>query len=237
MKFVKHISIFLTATLMANVALAQDGIENNTQNKNTQNIQDSLANDSMSASFEISPVLSFALTTGGETLGRVDFAYDDGSTSSRNIKAGGFWGIYGGVAVEFTGTPYTWQTLIGYHFDRESTDNGGINWKRYPIESVFIYNNETWSFGAGLNYSMKPTLKVAGFTTKFENAIGPVLMAAYNSNERTRYALKFTRIQYDFILTKEDLALIRLSEAFSGESFQPQPISGNTLSFSVDYTF
>ena len=238
----------MSGALLANDATTGEDVVKNDDAKSAITTSDVKATDNAALSvpetagsflsgIDVSPVVSMALSSGGETLGTVNFAYDDGSTSSRNIKAGGFWGVYGGVSIAFPDTSFSWQTLLGYHFDRESTDDGGISWKRLPIESLAIYETERWSFGAGINYSMKPTLKVAGQTTKFENALGPVIMVAFNGSYHSRFSLKMTKLQYDVILSQEELAYIELNEAIYGASYQPQAISGNTVSLSWDYIF
>jgi hypothetical protein len=124
-------------------------------------------------------VLGVGFTGGGETLATV--RYVDGNSS--NIKSGGLVAFYGGYDYRFSNKMSLLAT-VGYHYHDKSGSNGGLTFKRYPLEVLGYYGiAEQFRLGGGIRYVMNPRISSSGVLDgtnyEYDNTIGGILEAEY----------------------------------------------------------
>lgn len=160
---------------------------------------------SASAMAEVQPMVSMALTYGGDTLASV--VYTDGS--GYDIKAGSLFQFSGGIEISPEESPVSYQLSLGYHFDRVNASNGTIKFTRMPLEGLALYAvNENWRFGGGLRKALSPKYSEAidGYSsgsTNLTSALGIVLQGEYLPSPKysvfVRYVSeKFKLSYYDY---------------------------------------
>jgi hypothetical protein len=139
------------------------------------------------------------LSAGGETLAEVFYLNGD----SEKIKSGGL--MYAGVgpSVEFKGTPWALQALIGHHFDTVHADNGDLHFRRNTLDTQLFYRVGDHRLGVGLVNHFGVELEVSGFgqpgiTGEFDNATGAAL--EYNwlpVGSKVGVSLRAVKIDYE----------------------------------------
>jgi len=124
-------------------------------------------------------LLGAGLTFGGDTL--VTATYTDGS--SKNITAGGFMMIYGGLDYRLDDA-ISLQGTLGYHFDTITASNGDVTFSRIPLELLAYYHlNDAFRLGGGVRIVNSPELKGNGIAGNvngtFDNTVGLVIEGEY----------------------------------------------------------
>lgn len=105
------------------------------------------------------------LTYGGDQIGS-DVQYDNGT--SAKIHGGALIDFRGGIEYRMPASPVSFQTSIGYHFDRAGASNGDVTFSRMPLELLAHYQAlDTWRFGGGIRKSLNAEVKATGLGTQF----------------------------------------------------------------------
>jgi hypothetical protein len=106
---------------------------------------------------DVSPhfVGTAGLSYGGDTVATVQYT----NGNSTDIKAGGLYYIGGGLSLEFTGTPWSVQGLLGYHADSATASNGDVSFKRTTFDGQAFYRFGNNRIGLGLVRHMSPQYK------------------------------------------------------------------------------
>ncbi|MGD8913495.1 MAG: hypothetical protein PVI97_15810 [Candidatus Thiodiazotropha sp.] len=144
-------------------------------------------------------ILGLAITTGGDELAEVPLLYDDYTTDTQTIKAGGFIYFYGGVQIDTPAIPL--RLTLGYFEDSVNASNGSISFSRIPLEVMGLYTSEQHTFGIGPTYHLSPEFDASDLgwgTYDVDNALGLALMYEYDLQNNVALGVRYTNISYDF---------------------------------------
>lgn len=113
------------------------------------------------------------ISYGGDTLAKIH--YTNGSDSE--VKAGGLFYIAAGPGLEFTGSPWSVQLLVGHHRVDSAASNGDIAFTRNTLDLQGFYRIGDHRIGLGLLRHFSPEYSQSGFgqpdtTVKFSDAGG-----------------------------------------------------------------
>ncbi len=152
-------------------------------------------------------VAGVGLTVGGDKIADVDVETYDGDTRSAEVHAGNLFHLYGGVNVLIPDSDFSVQTTIGWHSDGIfTTDDGSIEFTRYPLELIPFYSFNKFRVGFGLTYHLSPKLNGnsdAGLGDReYEDALGTALAIEYRISSIFSLGLRYTNIEYE--LDKHD---------------------------------
>jgi len=117
------------------------------------------------------------LSYGGDTLAKI--TYTDGDETS--VKAGGLLYINVGPSLEFTGTPFSVQSLVGYQDDSETAQNGDVRFDRTTLDTTLFYQAGSQRFGVGLAEHFSPSYHQSGFYSSSTGAYSPQVDASFNN--------------------------------------------------------
>ena len=147
----------------------------------------------------IEGILGFAVSSGGDELGKVHLVNNSGDTSTESIEAGGLWYIYGGVQIATPAFPL--RLTLGYFEDGVNAKNGSVSFSRIPVELLGVFSNGTHTVALGPTYHLSPKLDMddAGYGSyEADDALGMVLMYEYTVSDRYALGVRYTSISYDF---------------------------------------
>ena len=161
------------------------------------------------------------LHTGGDEL----ITATTTAGESQDIEGGGLYSISTGLQFDIDKTSNI-RALIGYKADSITASNGSFDWDRIPIDVMYFYQTQQWSFGGGLTYHMNP--EFSGSATglnplvidiKFKDALGYVLEVDYRLGKSFYVGAKYTAIDYEY------------------ESFANEKIDGNSIGVVIGFVF
>ena len=137
-------------------------------------------------------VLGGGLTLGGDTLTSVPFT--DGST--RSVKAGSIFAIYGGAEYRL-GTAVSLQATVGYQVDDATGSNGSVRFSRYPVDLLAYYHvNDQFRLGGGAQLVNSARLSTSGAgsafaaNTSYDSTTGVVIEGEYLFNPKMGFKVR-----------------------------------------------
>jgi hypothetical protein len=118
-------------------------------------------------------VATAGISYGGDTLAKIHYANGEDS----EVKAGGLFYLAAGAGLEFTGTPWSLQLLLGHHRADSAASNGDIAFTRNTVDLQGFYRIGDHRIGLGLMRHLAPEYTQSGFsqpdsTVKFHDAGG-----------------------------------------------------------------
>ena len=144
-------------------------------------------------------MLTGGITGQGDELGKVDTISTFGSSDTETIYAGSL--LYVGAGFEFfLDRDLSLETLVGYHFDMVTADNGSVGFYRLPIDFNLIKKIDQHRVGVGASYHIGPELDLVdgqGPMVKFEDALGISVNYGY---EFDQFILGFKYLAIDYEL-------------------------------------
>ncbi len=126
---------------------------------------------------------SLGFAFGGDTL--VSGTYTNGDSFS--VKAGDGLLLSGGLSYAIS-DKVDLQGSVGYQSASTTASNGKIDFTRYPVELLALYNiDNTWRVGGGVRSATSPKLSTSGVagalgSYEFTPSVGAVLEAQYMFN-------------------------------------------------------
>lgn len=143
----------------------------------------------------IKGVINLGADFGGDEL--VDVVFFGGDTE--DINAGELLSISAGVI--FDSEVSETHLTVGYKFDSVNAVNGDIDWKRYPLDLLYLYKLKKFRVGGGLTYHLSPELKgdgfAAGLQADYDDALGFLIQTNYNFTDNFSLGLRYTIIEYE----------------------------------------
>ena len=118
-----------------------------------------LANTLASAAPTLHLISTAGLSVGGDKLQTVQLTHG----RTEHIYAGGLLYLGVGPSVEFTGTPFSVQTLLGYHVDSSSATNVDVKFERITLDTLGFYRVGNNRFGAGMTNHFSPEYSQSTF--------------------------------------------------------------------------
>jgi hypothetical protein len=170
------------------------------------------------------------LSVGGDKLAKIK--YDSGRTE--NITAGGLVYLGAGPSLEFKGTPWSVQALLGYHVDDNSANESGAHFKfdRTTLDVLGFYRVGNHRLGAGVYHAMSPAFTHNTFfdtsgnyypaeTVKFDDANGLALEYNYlPPASKFGVSARAVSISYD-------------AKTLNGVTVAPKSINGSFIAIGV----
>ena len=154
---------------------------------------------------ELSPILLFGLTYGGDTL--IDVELDD--APDEKIKAGSLVYIGGGLNYQELDQPWSVQLNLAYHFDYTEGDiedtslDVEVSFDRFVIELIPYYQfDNNYKVGLGI---FKPTYAEFIYDIEdspdreieFESNIGLIAEWCYSMTQESWIVLRYAHIEYE----------------------------------------
>lgn len=126
---------------------------------------------------------------GGDKIAERTYAL--GGTDSVYAGKGVFADV--GVLHDFADSDWAFKGTVGIHDGFSSGFGSDINFKRYPVDLVALYNYGNQHFGGGLTYHANPKFNGNGHVPDltFKDALGVVLEYQYRI-----FGVRYTNIRY-----------------------------------------
>lgn len=149
----------------------------------------------MTEAKNIKGVINLGADFGGDDL--VDVTFTNGDTD--DIDAGGLLTLSAGVI--FDSEVSETHVTLGYKFDTINAVNGDVDWKRFPVDVVYLHKIKKFRLGGGLTYHFSPELKGSGVASAiqadYDDALGFLIQTSYNFTDNYSLGLRYTIIEYE----------------------------------------
>ena len=139
-----------------------------------------------------------AFAKGGDEIGGIYVEDWDGDVSEEEISFGdGFTFAFGHV---WSPLPMLeLQASVCYKEDAIAADNGGVSFKRYPVDGIAFFRHGMFRAGAGLTREMNPKLDlkdVYNFSGGYDDATGRILEVGLIFADAWEVSLRHTDIEF-----------------------------------------
>ena len=218
----KNYLAYLLSATVANLALStftlanESSEEGSAQNKEVVQSTAKQQNTTYIKSHRF--MLTAGITGQGDELGKVDTISSFGSSDTETIYAGSL--LYLGAGFEFfLDRDLSLETLIGYHFDMVTADNGSVGFYRLPIDLNLMKKIDQHRIGLGASYHVGPELDLVdgqGPMVKFDDALGISVNYGY---EFDQFILGFKYLSIDYELESIDGVSVTSAEDVDGSYF------------------
>ena len=142
----------------------------------------------------VNGIITTALSNGGEKLGELD--------NGKEMRAGGFWSIAGGLEFTPENSNFEFVTTLGYKFDSLSASNFDQSFQHFPLEFLAFFRQDQHRFGGGLAihtntvWELEDNYSSDNMKIKFENAKGIVLQYDFLASDAISWGLRFEKVNY-----------------------------------------